>query len=172
METILFTLLAIVSILAALLVVTSPSPVASALYLVVTLFCLAGFYVLLAAPFVAAIQVLVYAGAVVVLILFVIMLLNLQKIEEKLPLGWKIAGLTIAGLTLLIFFMMIMKGTSLLPPMVDLPESFASVKQVGTFLFSEYLYAFEVISILLLVAMIGAVAIIRKPDSSGETDAD
>jgi len=68
--------------------------------------------------------------------------------------------------------MMIMKGTSLLPPMVDLPESFATVKQVGTFLFSEYLYAFEVISILLLLAMIGAVAIIRKPDSSGETDAD
>ncbi|MBU0691976.1 NADH-quinone oxidoreductase subunit J [bacterium] len=172
METILFTVLAIVSILAALLVVTSPSPVSSALYLVVTLFCLAGFYVLLAAPFVAAIQIMVYAGAVVVLILFVIMLLNLQQIEEKLPVGWRIAGLTIAGLTLLIFFMMIMKGTSLLPPLVDLPESFGTTKQIGTLLFSKYLYAFEVISILLLLAMIGAVAIIRKPTSEGEIDAD
>lgn len=172
METILFTLLAIVSILAALMVVTSPSPVSSALYLVVTLFCLAGFYVLLAAPFVAAIQIMVYAGAVVVLILFVIMLLNLQQIEEKLPIGWRIAGLTIAGLTLLIFFMMIMKGTSLLPPLVDTPESFGTTKQIGTLLFSKYLYAFEVISILLLLAMIGAVAIIRKPRADGEIDAD
>jgi NADH-quinone oxidoreductase subunit J len=172
METILFTVLAITSILAALLVVTSPSPIASALYLVVTLFGLAGFYVLLAAPFVAAIQVIVYAGAVVVLILFVIMLLNLRRIEEKLPLGWRIAGLTIAGLVLLILFMVIMKGTALLAPASDLPEGFSTVKQVGTLLFTDYLYAFEVVSILLLLAVISAVTLIRKPDAPGDTDAD
>ena len=172
METILFAILAVTAILAALLVVTSPSPIASALYLVVTLFCLAGFYVLLAAPFVAAIQVIVYAGAVVVLILFVIMLLNLQRIEEKLPAGWRIAGLTVAGVALLILFMVIMKGTAFLPPTEELPESFSSVKQVGILLFSDYLYAFEVVSILLLLAVIGAVALIRKPDSPGDGDAN
>lgn len=169
METILFTVLAVVSILSALLVVTSPSPVASALYLVVTMLCLAGFFVLLAAPFVAAIQVIVYAGAVVVLMLFVIMLLNLQKIDETLGAGWRIAGLAVAGMTLLVLFMMIMKGTSLLPPVVEEPGAFSSVKQVGTLLFSNYLYAFEVVSILLLLAMVGAVALIRKPDDAEES---
>jgi NADH-quinone oxidoreductase subunit J len=172
METILFTVLAIASILAALLVVTSPSPIASALYLVVTLFCLAGFYVLLAAPFVAAIQVILYAGAVVVLMLFVIMLLNLRRIEEKLPLGWRIAGLTIAGLTLLILFMVIMKGTASFAPAADLPEGFSSVKNVGSLLFTKYLYAFEVTSILLLLAVIGSVTLIRKQDGPGDSDAD
>jgi NADH-quinone oxidoreductase subunit J len=172
METILFTVLAIASILAALLVVTSPSPIASALYLVVTLFCLAGFYVLLAAPFVAAIQIIVYAGAVVVLMLFVIMLLNLRKIEEKLTLGWRIAGLTVAGLALLILFMVIMRGTASLTPASDLPEGFSTVKNVGTLLFTDYLYAFDATSILLLLAVIGAVTLIRRPDGSGDTDAD
>ena len=123
-------------------------------------------------PFVAAIQIMVYAGAVVVLILFVIMLLNLQQIEERLPIGWRIAGLTISGLSLLFFFMMIMKGTALLPPSMRLPEFFGTTKQIGILLFSKYLYAFEVISILLLLAMIGAVAIIRKPGDEGDIDAD
>jgi NADH-quinone oxidoreductase subunit J len=172
METILFTVLAIASILAALLVVTSPSPIASALYLVVTLFCLAGFYVLLAAPFVAAIQIIVYAGAVVVLMLFVIMLLNLRKIEEKLTLGWRIAGLTVAGLALLFLFMVIMRGTASLAPASDLPEGYSTVKNVGTLLFTDYLYAFDATSILLLLAVIGAVTLIRRPDGSGDTDAD
>jgi NADH-quinone oxidoreductase subunit J len=74
LETILFLLLAVGAVLTALLVVTSPSPIGSALYLVCTMFCLAGLYVLLAAPFLAAIQIIVYAGAIIVLLLFVIML--------------------------------------------------------------------------------------------------
>ena len=101
METILFAALALVSILAALLTITAPAPIASALYLVVTLFSVAGLYVLLAAPFVAAIQIIVYAGAVIVLILFVIMLLNLKAIEEKLSIPWHAAGIAVAGLVLL-----------------------------------------------------------------------
>lgn len=166
METILFTVFAIASILSALLVVTSPSPIASALYLVVTLFCLAGFYVLLAAPFVAAIQIIVYAGAVIVLLLFVIMLLNLQRIEEKLPGPWRIAGTAISGLALLLLFMAVMKGTALMPPGDDLTPEFGKVKTLGVLLFSDYLYAFEVVSVLLLLAVIGAVALVRKPDDA------
>src|SRR5512142_559973 len=101
METVLFAILGLVSVLAALLTITSPAPVASALYLVVTLFGLAGLYVLLAAPFVAAIQIIVYAGAVIVLILFVIMLLNLRPIQEQIPVLWQVGGIAASALLLL-----------------------------------------------------------------------
>ena len=164
-ETVLFAAFALVSILSALLVITSPSPIASALYLVVTLFCLAGLYVLLAAPFVAAIQIIVYAGAVLVLILFVIMLLNLRSIEERIRPGWQIAGITVASLVLISAFLSIMSGASVVPSNSILPDGFGKVTNISTLLFSKYLYAFEVTSVLLLLAVIGAVALIRKPDA-------
>ncbi|MCL4304377.1 NADH-quinone oxidoreductase subunit J [bacterium] len=168
LETVLFLLLALGSILSALLVVTSPSPIGSALYLIVTMFCLAGLYVLLAAPFLAAIQIIVYAGAIIVLLLFVIMLLNLRQIEERLPKGWRIAGLAVAGLTLLILFMAIVRGSAVLPDMLAVPDEFGEVKPLGALLFSKYLFAFEATSVLLLTAMIGAVALVRKSDGEGK----
>ena len=171
METILFALLGFACILSALLTITSPSPLASALYLVVTLFCLAGFYVLLSAPFVAAIQVIVYAGAVIVLVLFVIMLLNLRPIEERIPVVWKAAGIAIACLLLLMVFLAIVGVRASAPGAAPLPEQYGKVSTVGRLLFARYLYAFEVVSVLLLLAVIGAVALIRKPDA-GESRAD
>ncbi|RPH92487.1 NADH-quinone oxidoreductase subunit J [candidate division KSB1 bacterium] len=171
METILFAAFALCSILAALLTITAPAPIASALYLVVTMLCLAGLYVLLAAPFVAAIQVIVYAGAVIVLILFVIMLLNLKPIEERIPAAWRIAGIVIAALILMITFLSIMSVSSLLPTATTLPETFGKVNEISGLLFSKYLYAFEVVSVLLLLAVVGAVSLIRKPDAGG-TDAN
>jgi NADH-quinone oxidoreductase subunit J len=172
METVLFAALGLAAILAALLTITSPSPVSSALYLVVTLFCLAGYYVLLAAPFVAAIQIIVYAGAVLVLILFVIMLLNLQPIEERIPVSWKAAGIAVASLILLISFMTIMATATLRSGTEQLPEDFGKVQAISTILFTKYLYAFEVVSVLLLLAVIGAVALIRKPDEEEAKHAD
>lgn len=163
-ETILFAAFALVAILSALLVITSPSPIASALYLVVTLFCLAGLFVLLSAPFVAAIQIIVYAGAVIVLILFVIMLLNLRSIEERIPAPWKVAGIAVASLVLIAAFLSIMSGASMVPSGTPLPEGFGRVSEVAGILFSKYLYAFEVTSVLLLLAVVGAVALIRKQD--------
>lgn len=171
METILFAALALASILAALLTITAPAPIASALYLVVTLFSVAGLYVLLAAPFVAAIQVIVYAGAVLVLILFVIMLLNLKPLEEKLPIPWHVTGIIIAGLILLTAFLTIMSVSSLLPASSSVPDGYGTVAEIGKILFTKYLYAFEAVSVLLLLAVIGAVALIRKPDTEG-TDAN
>ncbi len=170
-ETVLFAAFALVSILSALLVITSPSPIASALYLVVTLFCVAGLYVLLSAPFVAAIQIIVYAGAVLVLILFVIMLLNLKPIEERIPPGWQIAGIAVAGLILIAAFLSIMSGASVIPSNSALPDGYGKVTDVGSVLFSKYLYAFEVTSVLLLLAVVGAVALVRKPDAK-DTSAD
>lgn len=167
METILFAAFALASILAALLTITAPAPIASALYLVVTMLCLAGLYVLLAAPFVAAIQVIVYAGAVIVLILFVIMLLNLKSIEERVPALWRIAGIVIAALILMTTFLSIMSVSSLLPTTGTLPETYGKVGEIAGLLFSKYLYAFEVVSVLLLLAVVGAVSLIRKPDEGG-----
>ena len=170
METVLFAILGLVSVLAALLTVTSPAPVASALYLVVTLFSVAGLYVLLAAPFVAAIQVIVYAGAVIVLILFVIMLLNLKAIEERVPAAWKTGGIAVAALILIGIFVSVMNGASVIAVSADLPEGFGKVSEIGNVLFAKYLYAFEVVSVLLLLAVVGAVALIRKQEP-GESDA-
>lgn len=164
-ETVLFAAFALVSILSALLVITSPSPIASALYLVVTLFCVAGLYVLLSAPFVAAIQIIVYAGAVLVLILFVIMLLNLRPIEERIPPGWQFAGIAVASLIVIAAFLSIMSGSAVIPSNSALPDGYGKVTDVGGVLFSKYLYAFEVTSVLLLLAVIGAVALVRKPDA-------
>jgi NADH-quinone oxidoreductase subunit J len=170
METTLFAALGLLTILAALLTVTAASPIASALYLVVTLFGLAGFYVLLSAPFVAAIQIIVYAGAVIVLILFVIMLLNLRPIDERIAAPWKVAGVTVAGLILAAAFLSILSAGSGAPA-AQLPEQYGKVGAVGRLLFAKYLYPFEVVSVLLLLAVIGAVSLIRKPDS-GDRDAD
>ena len=167
METVLFILLALSSILSALLVITTPSPIASALYLVVTFFCIAGFYVLLAAPLLAAIQIIVYAGAVLVLVLFVIMLLNLKRIEEKISRGWKSAGIVVTILLLGISFAAIAASTAVLVlGTASLPVGFGKVATLGTLLFTQYLYPFEVVSVLLLLAIVGAVAIIRKQGSS------
>lgn len=168
LETVLFLILAAGAVLSALLVVTSPSPIGSALYLVATMFCLAGLYVLLSAPFLAAIQMIVYAGAVIVLLLFVIMLLNLKRIDEIVPRGWRIAGLVVAALTLFLLFVAIVRGSSVLPTMPAVPEGFGKVSSLGEILFSKYLYAFEATSVLLLAAMIGAVALVRK--SAGDEE--
>ncbi len=164
METVLFAALGLASILAALLTITSPSPIASALYLVVTLFSVAGLYVLLAAPFVAAVQVIVYAGAVIVLILFVIMLLNLRPIDERIPPAWQAAGIAVAALILLTVFVSIMAASSSVPARSPLPEEYGKVGEIGRLIFARYLYAFEVVGVLLLLAIVGAVALIRKPD--------
>jgi NADH-quinone oxidoreductase subunit J len=171
METVLFAALGLAAILSALLVITSPAPVASALYLVVTLFCLAGLYVLLAAPFVAAIQIIVYAGAVIVLILFVVMLLNLQPIDEKIPALWRTAGIAVASLILLTVFLSIMNVARNKAQALNVPDGYGKVSQLGELLFTKYIYAFEVVSVLLLLAVIGAVALIRKQDA-GDAHAD
>jgi NADH-quinone oxidoreductase subunit J len=166
MQFVLFVLLALGSILSALFVITTPSPIASALSFVVTLFCVAGLYALLAAPLVAAIQIIVYAGAVLVLILFVIMLLNLRQIEEKMAKSWKAAGIVVSVLLLGIAVASIVTSASLatagMPP---LPEGFGKVATFGQLLFTQYLYPFEVVSVLLLLAIVGAVTLIRKQEN-------
>ena len=159
METFLFWIFAIVGVGCGIMVVFQRNPMSSAIYLVVTMLCLAGFYALLAGPFVAVIQVLVYAGAVMVLILFVIMMLNLR--EETLEreggmVTWIIAGLIGLGLVVAVArkFPRTPAGT---------PEpAFGTIEEVGNKLFTVYMLPFELTSVLLLIAIIGAVILAKR----------
>jgi len=153
---------------AALLCITRKSPVGSALWLVVTLFALAAMYVLLDAQFIAALQVLVYAGAIMVLFLFVIMLLNLGRpgpTDIKGPVGVGITAL-LAG-TLLLQLRVL--GDATPPPAIQLPEgTMATLQQQGMIaavagpLFDAYLIPFEITSLLLLAAIVGAVVLAKR----------
>ena len=167
--TLLFWVFAGVAIGSALLCITRKSPVASALWLVNTLFNLAAIYVLLDAHFIAAVQVLVYAGAIMVLFLFVIMLLNLGRAEAsdiKGPWGKVIAffgGLVLVGE--LIALRHVTPPFSLqLPPgtVASAVAERGAVRVVAEPLFQGYLVPFEITSVLLLAAIVGAVVLAKR----------
>jgi NADH-quinone oxidoreductase subunit J len=159
MEAFLFWVFAIVGVGCGIRVVFHRNPMSSAIYLVVTMLCLAGFYALLAGPFVAVIQVLVYAGAVMVLMLFVIMMLNLREEtlqREGSPRAWLLAGLI--GLALVLFLVPPFPRTPVSAP----PASFGTIEDVGSKLFTVYMLPFELTSVLLLIAIIGAVILTKR----------
>lgn len=162
MESFLFYVFGGVAIASALLVVTRRNPVASAIYLILCFFCLAVLYLLLRAHFLAVIQVLVYAGAIMVLFLFVIMLLNLGQLEfgQVRNLVLKVLG-AVLGVVLLINILAAI-SKPLLTQGIPLGEGFGGTAQVGMLLFSRYLIPFEVASVLLLAAIIGAIVLGRR----------
>ena len=159
METFLFWIFAIVGVGCGIMVVFHRNPMSSAIYLVVTMLCLAGFYALLAGPFVAVIQVLVYAGAVMVLILFVIMMLNLR--EETLERGGGMATWILAGLIGLVLVVAVLPPFPRMPAGAPPPE-FGTIEEVGNKLFTVYMLPFELTSVLLLIAIIGAVILAKR----------
>lgn len=163
MEAFLFWVFAIISVGCGIMVVWHRNPMSSAIYLIITMLCLAGFYVLLGGAFVAVIQILVYAGAVMVLMLFVIMMLNLREEslqrEGRLP-AWVIAGLV--GLFLVIKLGSLL-GARTGEGLPAAPEAFGTIQEVGTTLFGTYVLPFELTSVLLLVAIIGAVILAKRP---------
>jgi len=154
----LFSLLAIVS---ALLFVTRKHPVPAALWLVNTMFALSGLYVMLDAPFVGVIQVLVYAGAIMVVFVFVVMLLNLgrSEITDMRSLGARV-GAGVIGLSLAANLLVVLRAPLPRPPLAEQQDNV--VTPVAASLFSDYLVAFELTSIVLLVAIIGAVLLAKK----------
>ncbi|MBX3164563.1 MAG: NADH-quinone oxidoreductase subunit J [Bacteroidetes bacterium] len=157
-----FGILSFLAIMFALMVVFSRNPVNSVLYLVLTFFCIAGHYLLLNAQFLAVVHIAVYAGAIMVLFLFVIMLMNLNQDTEpqKTALSKLIAGV-IGGL-LLIVLVGALKGTEQLQLTQYGHSDIGLVKNLGTVLFREYLFPFEIVSILLLSALVGAIMIGKK----------
>lgn len=154
----LFSLLAIAS---ALLFVTRKNPVPAALWLVNVMFALAGLYVMLDAPFVGAIQVLVYAGAIMVVFVFVVMLLNLGRdgITDLRGLPSRL-GAGLVGLALLANLLVVQRQK--LPALVSAPASENVVEPVASSLFTDYLVAFELTSLVLLVAVVGAVLLAKR----------
>jgi len=153
----LFYFLSFVAVLSALMVVFSKNPVYSVLYLIITFFSIAGHYVLLSAQFLAAVHVIVYAGAIMVLFLYVIMLLNLNtESEPQKSNAIKFAATICAGL-LLIVLVGSLKGSELMIQTSTSTTDIGSVKNLGNVLFTDFLLPFEVASVLLLAAMVGAV---------------
>jgi NADH-quinone oxidoreductase subunit J len=160
MEWVLFILFGAIATGGAIMVVTRRHPMASALYLILTLFAVAALFVLRQAHFLAAIQVIVYAGAVVVLFIFVIMLINVP--DNRLPVErttvLRVLGVIAAGLLILESAVVARRfGMTKAPP-----ADSGSVEAVGRALFTDYLLAFEVTSVLLLAAVIGAIALAKK----------
>jgi NADH-quinone oxidoreductase subunit J len=139
----------------------SRNPVTSAMFLVLTIVCMAGLFVLLHAYFLAAVQILVYAGAVVVLFLFVIMLLDLKE-EERRKIKMVGAGLgTIAvGAIVVLLVRTVWKISK--TASVAKPDLEGSTAGLGTLLFSNYVLPFEIVSLLLLVAMVGVILLSKK----------
>jgi len=165
METIFFYLVALVAVVSGFLVVRCQSPVNSALALVNTFFCLAIFYVMLYAPFMAAIQIMVYAGAIMVLILFVIMLLNLGTEAHKRYTHGVVWASISSLLVLLITVFVIKRGRVTgaegnISDYLILTEGHTEL--IGKTLYTQFLLPFEIASILLLVAIVGAVVLAKK----------
>jgi NADH-quinone oxidoreductase subunit J len=166
-ETALFTVLAVVTVITAILVIVQRNPVASAIFLIITLFSLAGIYLLLNAQFIAVIQVLVYAGAIMVLFLFVIMLLNLEK-EKKIITRHrlqKVLGIFLGIILLaqigMVFNSVLLEGTKgTFPP--EKVAGLGNTQVVARLLFTDYLLPFEITSVLLLVAIIGAIVLAKR----------
>jgi len=168
MEMVIFFILAIVAVAAGVGVIAQRSAVRSALFLLLNFCSLAGLYLLLNAQFVALVQVIIYAGAVVVLFLFVTMLLGQERAEESPDLRryqW-IAGLLLGVLFLAgILWALIPIGTGLAPASAEwLHELVRSdnVREIGTALVTGFAIPFELVSIVLLVAIIGAVVLAKK----------
>lgn len=162
----LFYFLSFLAILTALLVVFSRSPVHSVLYLIVTFFCIAGHYVLLKAQFLAAVHVIVYAGAIMVLFLYVIMLLNLNKESEPHKSNLlKFAAAICSGL-LLVVLVGALKGADLMIQAQPVNNELGLVKNLGRVMFTQFLLPFEVTSVLLLAAMVGAVMLGKSEPKS------
>jgi len=158
----LFYLLAFLSIMFALMVVLSKNPVHSVLYLVITFFTIAGQYVLLNAQFLAAVHIIVYAGAIMVLFLFVIMLLNLNKETEPHKSIWLKGAATVASGSLLIVLVGSVKNAGSFPKQDYYNTNIGLIQNLGKSLFHEFLLPFEVSSILLLAAMVGAVMLGKR----------
>lgn len=151
-----------------LAVVTSRNPVTSAVFLVVDLFCLAGLYAMMEAHFVAAIQVLVYAGAIVVLFMFVIMLLNLEPDhkDRRFLTAPEIGVLlmTIVGFLAIGILLALGEPTGISSDMTPekIAEAGGNTYAVGMVLFTKYLWPFELASILILLAIVASVVIAKK----------
>jgi NADH-quinone oxidoreductase subunit J len=158
-----FYLLAAIMVIGGILVITRKSAVHSALALILTLLAQAALYLMLYAPFVAGVQIILYAGGIMVLFLFVIMLVSIERTEKERVFNkqWvvgSIAALALGGL----FISVYAKGKAIFPTNPRPGLEGQNIQLVGTMLYGQYMFPFEIASLLLLVAIIGAVVMAKK----------
>jgi NADH-quinone oxidoreductase subunit J len=168
METAAFYILSVILIVTSLLVVAQRNPMYSVLLLITSFGALAALYVMLDAPFTAVTQIIIYAGAIMVLFLFVVMLLNVQ---HEPPAGHPMSGLRSPAAIKAAAVLSVVIGIELVWALTriggagfraDQAEQVSSVANIGQVLFTRYAFAFEVTSILILVSMVGAVVLARR----------
>ena len=160
---ILFWFLSVLALFSALMMITSKNPVYSVLWLILVFFAISGHYILLNAQFLAIVNIIVYAGAIMVLFLFVIMLMNLNKETEPQKSRWLKIGGAVAGGCLLLVLVAALKDSDAKDKSALLNSGdIGLIKILGKELFSTYVVPFEISSVLFLSAMIGAVVIGKK----------
>ena len=168
LDMLLVNIVAFVAIFAALMVVFHRNPMVSVVFLIVNLICIALFFLILQAQFLFAIQMVVYAGAIMVLFVFVVMLLNLRQ-EDAVRSGGRVQTfLALLGGPLLVGVLWLALWGRSTPPNTYTGGfwlGFGTVEDVGRLLFGDYLFAFEAASVLLVAAMIGAVVLARRRES-------
>lgn len=160
---ILFWTLSVVALFSALMVIISKNPMYSVIWLIIVFFAISGHYLLLNAQFLAIVNIIVYAGAIMVLFLYVLMLMDLKKETEPQKSRWvKLAG-AIAGGSLLLVFVAALKKADTANLLVETRTGdIGLIENLGKILFNEYVVPFEISSILFLSAMVGAVVIGKK----------
>jgi NADH-quinone oxidoreductase subunit J len=160
----LFFLLAIVSIAAVLGMIISKDQAYNALFLIVAFVCMGGLFALLEAPFIAAVQIIIYAGAIMILFIFVVMMINLKKGLGPEKKKWTMYFAVAIAVVLVVELALTVKD-ALEPISSTAAESFGSPTDLGRLLFTKYLYPFEITSILIIAALVGAIVLVKKRDT-------
>ena len=160
---ILFCVLSVITLATAFLTIYSKNPIHSAIYLVISFFSIAGHYMLLNAQFLAIVHVIVYSGAIMILFLFTVMLMNLNKENEvHKPRVTRLGAIVMFCLMCLVLIAIFINSKPIVGEYVTTGEDYQSIKVLGKVLLNEYTVPFEFASVLLLVAMIGAVLLSKK----------
>ncbi len=162
-----FYLISGIAIFSAIVMVTKVNPVHSALALIMSLLAGAGLYLMLYAPFMAAVQIVLYAGGILVMFLFVMMLVNIEElyVEKMMNKQWKVGLLATCVLALMMLGALLHDAKTLPPQIATFPEQ-SNVQDLGLLLYGRnmgyYMFPFEIASLLLLVAVIGAVVMAKR----------
>ena len=160
---ILFCVLSVITLATAFLTIYSKNPIHSAIYLVICFFSIAGHYLLLNAQFLAIVHVIVYSGAIMILFLFTVMLMNLNKENEvHKPRITRLGAIVTFCLMCLVLIAVFINSKPIVGDYTTTGEDYQSIKVLGKVLLNEYMVPFEFASVLLLVAMIGAVLLSKK----------
>ena len=160
---ILFCVLSVITLATAFLTIYSKNPIHSAIYLVISFFSIAGHYLLLNAQFLAIVHVIVYSGAIMILFLFTVMLMNLNKENEvHKPRITRLGAIVMFCLMCLVLIAIFINSKPIVGEYTTTGEDYQSIKVLGKVLLNEYMVPFEFASVLLLVAMIGAVLLSKK----------